>query len=108
MTVSHSAISAHKSGCPHLPKPRWPPRCDSHGTTAEQQNHAAYLAFRRLGARAEAAVPVLIEIYELKLSPSCQRATANFWLDRWKNSRFSAASVVAEWHSVTARGVGKQ
>ena len=32
MTVGHGAISAHKSGCPHLPKPRSPPL----GRIAEQ------------------------------------------------------------------------
>lgn len=47
-----------------------------HSIPAEQINHAAYLAFRKLGARAEAAVPAPIEIYELKPSPFSQQATA--------------------------------
>ena len=47
-----------------------------HFVPAEQHNHAAYLAFRKLGARADVAVPALIEIYEQKLSPSSQQAAA--------------------------------
>jgi len=47
-----------------------------HHIPAEQHNHAAYLAFRKLGARADVAVPALIEIYEQKLSPSSQQAAA--------------------------------
>ena len=39
-------------------------------------NVVVSLAFRRLGARAEVAVPALIEIYELKLSASSQQTTA--------------------------------
>ena len=47
-----------------------------HRIPAEPHNHAAYLAFRKLGARADVAVPALIEIYEHKLSLSSQRAAA--------------------------------
>jgi len=47
-----------------------------HHIPAEEHNHAAYLAFRKLGASADVAVPALIEIYEEKLSPSSQQAAA--------------------------------
>jgi HEAT repeat protein len=47
-----------------------------HYIPAERRNQAAYFAFLKLGARAEAAVPALIEIYELKLSPFSRQATA--------------------------------
>ena len=43
---------------------------------AERRNQAAYFAFQKLGARAEAAVPALIEIYERALSPCSQQCTA--------------------------------
>jgi HEAT repeat protein len=44
--------------------------------SAEQQNGAAYPAFLRLNARAEAAVPSLIEIYQQKISPASQQCAA--------------------------------
>jgi len=48
----------------------------AHYIPAERRNQAAYFAFLKLGARAEVAVPALIEIYELKLSPFSQQTTA--------------------------------
>jgi HEAT repeat protein len=45
-----------------------------HYIPAERRNGAAYFAFLRLGARAEAAVPGLIEIYQQKISPASRRS----------------------------------
>ena len=43
---------------------------------AEKRNQAAYFAFLRLGARAGSAVPGLIQIFELNISPFSQQCTA--------------------------------
>ena len=47
-----------------------------HYIPAEWRNAAASLAFLELGARAEAAVPALIEIYEVNLSPYSRQCSA--------------------------------
>ena len=47
-----------------------------HYIPAERRNQAAYFAFLKLGASAEAAVPALIEIYELKRSPYSRQCAA--------------------------------
>jgi HEAT repeat protein len=47
-----------------------------HYISAHRRNQAAYFAFLKLGARAESAVPALMDIYELKISPFSQQATA--------------------------------
>jgi HEAT repeat protein len=47
-----------------------------HYIPAEWRNAAASLAFLELGARAEAAVPALIEIYEVNLSPYARQCAA--------------------------------
>jgi hypothetical protein len=47
-----------------------------HYIPAERRNQAAYFAFLKLGARAEVAVPALIEIYEQRLSPFSQQCAA--------------------------------
>jgi hypothetical protein len=43
---------------------------------AERRNQAAYFAFLKLGARAESAVPALIQIFELNISAFSQQCTA--------------------------------
>lgn len=48
-----------------------------HYLPAERCNQAAYFAFLKLGARAEAAVPELIQIFELNISPFSQQCTAS-------------------------------
>jgi hypothetical protein len=48
-----------------------------HYTPAERINQAAYFAFLKLGARGEAAVPALIQIFELNISPFSQQCTAS-------------------------------
>ncbi len=47
-----------------------------HYVPAERRNQAAYFAFLTLGARAEAAVPALVQILELNISPFSQQCTA--------------------------------
>lgn len=47
-----------------------------HYVPAERHNQAAYFAFLKLGARAEPAVPALIQIFELNISPFSQQCTA--------------------------------
>ena len=47
-----------------------------HYIPAQRRNQAAYFAFLKLGARAEAAVPALMEIYEQNISPFSRQCAA--------------------------------
>jgi hypothetical protein len=48
-----------------------------HFIPAAQCNQGAYFAFLKLGARAEGAVPALMRIFEMNVSPFSQQCTAN-------------------------------